>query len=338
MHSLFSQAMEFAARTLIGIAPITLFVATILTIASKFDRIACNVGRTWWSNAGLKTDFLYTVVIPFLIPRMRVIAAIAVTALFSLVKFVTSLDCGGLKVITELPLFAQGITYVIMNDLLLYWFHRAFHTPCLWHIHAIHHSARDVDWTTGNRFHPLNILMGSMMITISLLYIGISPVVVISLSYVDALYSYFVHANFNFTFGPLKYVFASPVFHRWHHTPLGQLGHKNFAATFAFWDVIFGTFCMPKELPENYGLEDNAFPTGFVGQLLYPFCFLRSFLIRYSQSLQKGALACVQIARSRPLRDDGRGLGAGCNQRQGDESRSLATDHRPREPGAPFDG
>jgi sterol desaturase/sphingolipid hydroxylase (fatty acid hydroxylase superfamily) len=85
-------------------------------------------------------------------------------------------------------------------------------------------------------------------------------------------YSAFVHANLNWTFGPFKYVLASPVFHRWHHTAFDKGGDKNFAGTFPVFDWLFGTFYMPEhELPETYGVDDKEFPDGFGAQLLYPF-------------------------------------------------------------------
>ena len=31
-------------------------------------------------------------------------------------------------------------------------------------------------------------------------------------------YAIFVHASVNWDFGPLRYVVATPVFHRWHHS------------------------------------------------------------------------------------------------------------------------
>ena len=82
-------------------------------------------------------------------------------------------------------------------------------------------------------------------------------------------HSAFVHANLNWTLGPFKYVIASPVFHRWHHTGLEVGGNTNFATTFPIWDILFGTFYMPKDrLPENYGAGDPTMPDGFVAQLL----------------------------------------------------------------------
>jgi sterol desaturase/sphingolipid hydroxylase (fatty acid hydroxylase superfamily) len=61
----------------------------------------------------------------------------------------------------------------------------------------------------------------------------------------------FVHANLR-TLGPFKYVLATPVFHRWHHTPFEDGGDTNFAGTFPIWDILFGTFRMPKNrLPKT---------------------------------------------------------------------------------------
>ncbi len=78
-----------------------------------------------------------------------------------------------------------------------------------------------------------------------------------------------VHANLNWTFGPLRYVFVSPVFHRWHHA--ADVVDTNFASTFSLWDWMFGTYYMPAgRLPTRYGIDDAAMPEGLMPQLVYP--------------------------------------------------------------------
>jgi sterol desaturase/sphingolipid hydroxylase (fatty acid hydroxylase superfamily) len=105
-----------------------------------------------------------------------------------------------------------------------------------------------------------------------LLLLGIAPEVLIYLAPFNVAMSAFVHANLDWTLGPFRYVIAGPVFHRWHHTDPARGGDKNFAPTFPAIDLIFGTFYMPKgELPDRYGVDDEAFPDGFAAQLLYPF-------------------------------------------------------------------
>jgi sterol desaturase/sphingolipid hydroxylase (fatty acid hydroxylase superfamily) len=105
-----------------------------------------------------------------------------------------------------------------------------------------------------------------------LLLAGIAPAVLGLLTPFNVMMSAFVHANLNWTLGPFRYVLASPVFHRWHHTAAERGGSKNFAGTFPIWDLLFGTFYMPAtELPDAYGIGEPDFPSTLGGQLLYPF-------------------------------------------------------------------
>ena len=87
-----------------------------------------------------------------------------------------------------------------------------------------------------------------------------------------ALYAIGLHANVGWTFGPLRYVIASPVFHRWHHTSEDEGLDTNFAGLFPFIDLAFGTFHLPSDrLPTRFGLVHDDVPQGLFKQLLYPF-------------------------------------------------------------------
>ena len=142
----------------------------------------------------------------------------------------------------------------------------------LWKYHAVHHSSEDLDWISAARFHPVNILLGTVMVDVALLLAGISPNVMLWVGPFTTATSAFVHANLNWTLGPFKYVIAGPVFHRWHHTLPDRGGNMNFAGTFPIWDLLFGTFYMPEnELPDAYGIDDQSFPESFGAQMLYPF-------------------------------------------------------------------
>jgi sterol desaturase/sphingolipid hydroxylase (fatty acid hydroxylase superfamily) len=147
-----------------------------------------------------------------------------------------------------------------------------FHGGGFWKYHAIHHSSEDLDWISAARFHPVNLFLGTVAVDVILLMAGISPNVMIWVGPFTTFHSAFVHANLNWTLGPLKYVIATPVFHRWHHTSVEEGGETNFAGTFPLWDILFGTFRMPEgELPANYGTDDPEFPDQIAGQLAYPF-------------------------------------------------------------------
>ena len=145
---------------------------------------------------------------------------------------------------------------------MLYWLHRMFHRGGFWKYHAIHHSSEHLEWISAARFHPVNLFIGTIMVDVILLMAGISPNVMLWVGPFTTFHSAFVHANLNWTLGPFKYVLATPVFHRWHHTSLEEGGNTNFAGTFPIWDILFGTFRMPEnELPAGYGVDDQEVPS-----------------------------------------------------------------------------
>lgn len=174
--------------------------------------------------------------------------------------------------VATLPLLVQALLILLIGDFFQYWLHRFFHRDPLWKYHAIHHSPTEIDWHTSSRFHPINIILYSTSINALLPFLGFSREAFEILIPFNTLYSPLVHANVPWTYGPFRYILASPVFHRWHHTHLNEGGNKNFAPTFSFLDVIFGTFYMPKDRqPELFGIEGNPVPESVIGQLSYPF-------------------------------------------------------------------
>jgi sterol desaturase/sphingolipid hydroxylase (fatty acid hydroxylase superfamily) len=263
------------AQTLLIVLPGAIGFAVVFAVLTLFPSQACNPGRPWWRNPGLATDIWYILIIPFAAPYMRMSLMIGGAALLSGVMTTEEIADyfeHGRGPLAVLPFWVQVPIYVVASDFLLYWTHRLFHGASLWRFHVIHHSAEEVDWTTAYRFHPVNLWLGSFLVTAVMLFLGLSPTVLLFLVAFDTTTSAFVHSNLNWTLGPLKYVVATPVFHRWHHTPLDQGGNSNFGALFSLWDVLFGTFRMPKHaLPAHYGIDDPQFPPGFLGQTVYPF-------------------------------------------------------------------
>jgi sterol desaturase/sphingolipid hydroxylase (fatty acid hydroxylase superfamily) len=166
----------------------------------------------------------------------------------------------------------QALLFLVLSDFMLYWLHRMFHGGGFWKYHAIHHSSEELEWISAARFHPVNLLIGTISVDVILLMAGISPNIMLWVGPFTTFHSAFVHANLNWTLGPFKYVLATPVFHRWHHTGLEEGGNTNFAGTFPLWDILFGTFRMPEgRLPDNYGKDEAAMPSAIGGQLAFPF-------------------------------------------------------------------
>jgi sterol desaturase/sphingolipid hydroxylase (fatty acid hydroxylase superfamily) len=178
----------------------------------------------------------------------------------------------GLPPINHLPIWFQACLMLLATDFLQYWMHRLFHNSGLWKFHAIHHSSEHVDWLSSARFHPVNIILYSTSMNAIVFMLGFSPTAFGELFLFNVIYSPLVHANLNWNYGPFRYILASPVFHRWHHTMPEEGGNKNFAPTFPFIDLMFGTFYMPKGVqPTNFGAPHDNISGNLFNQLAYPF-------------------------------------------------------------------
>jgi sterol desaturase/sphingolipid hydroxylase (fatty acid hydroxylase superfamily) len=83
------------------------------------------------------------------------------------------------------------------------------------------------------------------------------------------LHTILLHANVRWDFGLLRFVLASPAWHRLHHSAEGE-GH-NFGGVFSIFDVILGTFRDPRVIhPTVLGTPSLAIPEDLGGQLAYP--------------------------------------------------------------------
>jgi sterol desaturase/sphingolipid hydroxylase (fatty acid hydroxylase superfamily)/DNA-binding beta-propeller fold protein YncE len=246
-------------------------LAWLLGLAAAFGifgrLMPCNPGMFWWKDRrAVVTDCVYWFVVPLFLSVGRTVMLIVGLALLFGGREPHVLPVQGL------PLWQQCLAVLLLQDLMLYWLHRAFHTRLAWKFHAVHHSPTVLDWMSTQRSHPVNFLLEFALADVAVLLLGFPPAALVVLTPFNIVYSAMVHANLNWTFGPLRHVFASPVFHRWHHTTREEGLDKNFAPTFPFLDVLFGTFSMPAgKLPEEFGTGEPDFPQHFWGQLLHPF-------------------------------------------------------------------
>ena len=102
--------------------------------------------------------------------------------------------------------------------------------------------------------------------------LGFSPLVVAGYLPFLTFYAIVQHANLRWDFGPLRHVFASPTFHRWHHADEPAARDKNFAGLLPLWDWLFGTLYLPRgEHPQRFGIQGETVPPGWIAQMTYPF-------------------------------------------------------------------
>jgi sterol desaturase/sphingolipid hydroxylase (fatty acid hydroxylase superfamily) len=172
-----------------------------------------------------------------------------------------------------LPFVVQFVAIMFLTDVVQYWVHRAFHRiPWLWKFHAVHHSAKTMDWMAGARMHFLEIFALRSMTVIPMYVLGFTDTAMHSYIFLVYLYSTFVHANVNWRFGLLEKFLVTPRFHHWHHGIEKEAIDVNFAIHFPLLDRLFGTYFLPKnQWPSGYGIGGHPVPKGYLAQFKYPF-------------------------------------------------------------------
>jgi sterol desaturase/sphingolipid hydroxylase (fatty acid hydroxylase superfamily) len=172
----------------------------------------------------------------------------------------------------SLPWVVQFALAMVLTDIAQYWFHRLFHTvPFLWGFHAVHHSAKAMDWLAGARMHFVEIVALRGITSLPLLTLGFAPSVMQAYVAMVYVYASLVHANVRGDFDRLGKFLVTPRFHHWHHAIEAEAIDKNFAIHFPLLDRLFGTYHFPEgRWPTGYGVPESV-PQGYLAQFKYPF-------------------------------------------------------------------
>ena len=174
-------------------------------------------------------------------------------------------------------LISMAASFLLL-DLGIWIQHLLFHrSNFLWRFHKIHHSDEEVDFTTGVRFHPIEIIISMMYKLILLAIIGPSVVIVIIFEIVLNASSIFNHGNIKIikVFDiVLRKVIVTPNMHRIHHSENENETNSNYGFNFSIWDKLFGTYIENSKKGDNMivGLtEFNNKKKGLFFLLFKPF-------------------------------------------------------------------
>jgi sterol desaturase/sphingolipid hydroxylase (fatty acid hydroxylase superfamily) len=178
----------------------------------------------------------------------------------------------GFGPVVQQPRWLIWAEMLLLLELLAYGSHRLFHSvPWLWRFHAVHHSSTRMGWLSAVRRHPFNDLVSHCLNATVLFAIGFPIDVAMQVLPLIAMHALLTHSNLDSRFGALSGWIVSPIYHRFHHTLPNEGGNKNFAALFPVIDRLFGTYYLPERAPGVLGVEGDALPEDFIGQLAYPF-------------------------------------------------------------------
>ncbi|GLR48394.1 sterol desaturase family protein [Sphingomonas astaxanthinifaciens] len=161
---------------------------------------------------------------------------------------------------------------ILVYDVGYYGFHRLQHkVPFLWRLHSVHHSIEELNFF--NSYHHLSenfLRIPLLTVPVNLLFAVSEPQVAIMAAMVGVV-GQLAHANTRLRFGPFKWLFVEPAFHRVHHSIEERHWNRNFAFYFSFLDTLFGTAHHPG--PDEYpktGLDYVREPRGMWSYLCPP--------------------------------------------------------------------
>lgn len=170
------------------------------------------------------------------------------------------------------PVLAALVVFLVA-DFLTYWVHRLSHDlPWLWPVHALHHSAEELNPITAFRHHPLysvtttlivgtgvGVAQGAMLV---LLTGSLDVALLAGVNLFYALFNLFA-SNLRHSHIWLRYpravehILISPAQHQCHHSVDPRHHNRNYGEVLALWDWMFGTlYLTAADETIRFGLGD----------------------------------------------------------------------------------
>ncbi len=183
-----------------------------------------------------------------------------------------------ISAVSSLPTWLHFVWGMLLSDFLGWFHHWARHkVPIFWSFHTVHHSQRELNVFTDQRYHIVEYFVARTITTIPMLMLGVGAPAIVAFNLFHRCYTKFYHANIRTNLGPLRYLLVTPQSHRIHHSMEEKHFDKNFGVLFSFWDRLFGTFYEPADEYPKTGLPEEHFPTEGSSSSLAP---MRSVLVQ----------------------------------------------------------
>ena len=253
-------------------------MAILEVIAPRKKRVSARAGR-WLTNLGLIV--IDTLALRFLMP------------LFAMGMAAIASDKGwGLLNIIDAPVWLEITLAVIVLDMLIYWQHVAsHHIPLIWALHQVHHADRDIDATTGIRFHPLEILLSMGYKLICVMLLGPAVVAVFIFEVLLNACAVFNHANVKLPTALdrlIRPILVTPDMHRVHHSIIPAETNSNYGFSLSIWDRLFGSYiAQPQEGHDGMTIGLSQYQTNQPSTLKW--CLLIPFKFKCTRSQKKTA-------------------------------------------------
>lgn len=161
-----------------------------------------------------------------------------------------------------LPAVASWMLAILLLDSWTYLWHRLNHViPFLWRFHRLHHSDREMNVTTANRFHVGEVILSSVLRLPLLAVLGVQLEQLALYEVMLFAVVQFHHANIGlpeWLDRALRWIIVTPHLHKVHHSVIRVEADSNFSALFSWWDRVFRTFRLsPQPRQIVFGVDNE---------------------------------------------------------------------------------
>lgn len=203
--------------------------------------------QRWSANLGLA--IVSTLVVRLVLPG-------SVLAMAS----VAASEGWGLLNRIDAPVWLAVLAGLVLLDLVIYLQHVLFHSvPVLARLHAVHHADPDFDLTTGIRFHPVEILISTLIKVGAVAALGAPFLAVLVFEILLNATAMFNHANVSLPawLEPVaRRILVTPDMHRIHHSVIEAERNSNYGFCLSTWDRLLGTYTAIPKGELELGLAD----------------------------------------------------------------------------------
>ncbi len=261
-----------------GINPAYATIAVLLVVGAWIWawELLMPYRKQWNRNDGdLKTDVMHMLVSQVTVTNLA--KPLFILALFPVIAFLGERFGSDALWPNEWPLIAQLVLMLVIAEFGRYWVHRAAHrTSWLWRFHAVHHSPNRLYWVNAGRFHPIEKVYLLIPEVVPFILLNTPETVLTLYLVVNGTHGFFQHSNIKLRLGWMNYIFSMTELHRWHHSKVIEQSDNNFGNILIIWDLVFGTFYLPKNKEVgSIGVLNPDYPKDYLGQLEAPFHYRR---------------------------------------------------------------
>ena len=254
-----------------------LIPAAVLLILGILEAL----GGLYFSGKRSKTDYTIELVSLATLPTL-IQPGIFLVTFFGMNFFLPNLE----NYFINLHFMWQIVTFLILDDMVQYWWHRWSHTNMtMWKLHRPHHVVEEMGVLVTYRnailyyaFMP-GIWFSGILIYLGMGYVYIFYVtvklIVILLAHSETKWDRFLYRYK--VLHPLAWIIertiSTPSTHFAHHGLTAEDGishpNGNFGNLLFFWDILFGTAKITRKYPEIFGAWNQIKEPWYI-QLLFP--------------------------------------------------------------------